>query len=576
MNPTANAQNPARPAKQNKRRWPLLAAPAVALVLVLTIGRPVFSRWQHGRLIANATAAFQRGDFRSACLLARQAFLKNPRSPLACAILAAVAEKEQSPEAILWRQRIAELEPRKSEPLIALAATATAFGETFIADQALAQVRESDRETVPYHAAAAGLAIGSKQFAAAALHFQKAAELDPNNGDLRLNLATLRIALADPGQAAGARATLDQFRQNSRFRHAANRALLTDARRRGDSGRSMALAKELKHSPDATLGDAFLFIEELQRTGHPDFEKELHALQTDAAKNESLVYAVVTWMSARGLAARSVAWADSLPAPVLSRMPVPLALAEACAMAGEWKRLRELVADADWGEVDFLRLAFHARAQRENSGNSRRSESLAMWERATNATKGGTNALSMLARLAGSWGWSDEAAQAWWLISRNKVGQRPALKALYEIYAAEKNTRELYRVAQRVLEVEPANPVAMNNVAMLALLLGEDEAESHRLAEKCHRLAPSQPAISTTYAFSLHRQKRTREAIGIMKSLPESALADPSVAACYGVLLVENGEREKARPFLEAADRQREKLFPEEAAMVASALQRNP
>ena len=56
----------------------------------------------------------------------------------------------------------------------------------------------------------------------------------------------------------------------------------------------------------------------------------------------------------------------------------------------------------------------------------------------------------------------------------------------------------------------------------------------------------------------------------------EAVLAEPSIAACYGLLLVENGEREKALPFLEIADRPREKLFPEEAAMVAGALQRNP
>ena len=41
-------------------------------------------------------------------------------------------------------------------------------------------------------------------------------------------------------------------------------------------------------------------------------------------------------------------------------------------------------------------------------------------------------------------------------------------------------------------------------------------------------------------------------------------------------LLAENGELEKARPFLEAADGQKEKLFPEEAAMVAGALGRKP
>ncbi|MEO6784843.1 MAG: hypothetical protein ABI318_01815, partial [Chthoniobacteraceae bacterium] len=200
----------------------------------------------------------------------------------------------------------------------------------------------------------------------------------------------------------------------------------------------------------------------------------------------------------------------------------------------------------------------------------------AMWERATNATRGNPNALMMLGRLVNGWGWKQEAAEVWWLAARNAPGQRAALKALFEAYSAEKNTRELYRVARRVYELEPGNPVAKNNVASLALLLGEDEPEAHRLAAELYRLSPTQPVFASTYALSLYRQKRTGEAVEILGRLQPAALTDPAIAACYGFLLSENGEQEKARLFLEAADRQKERLLPEEAAMVATALHRSP
>ena len=223
-----------------------------------------------------------------------------------------------------------------------------------------------------------------------------------------------------------------------------------------------------------------------------------------------------------------------------------------------------------------MRNAIHARALYETDGRRRRPEFRAMWERAMNATRGNPNALMMLGRLVNGWGWKAEAAEAWWLAARTGGGQRAALRALFENYSAEKNTRELYRVAQRVLEMEPANPVAKNNVASLALLLGEDAAVAHRLAAETYRLSPAQPVIASTYALSLHRQNRTAEAVAILKSLPPAALSDPSIAACYGFLLVENGDAKTARPLLEAADQHRQQLLPEEAAMVADALKKIP
>ena len=193
-----------------------------------------------------------------------------------------------------------------------------------------------------------------------------------------------------------------------------------------------------------------------------------------------------------------------------------------------------------------------------------------------NATAGNPNSLLMLARLVNGWGWKDEAIQVWWLAARSGTTQRAALKALYTIYSTDKNTRELYRVARQVYQMEPANPVAKNNVASLAFLLGEDEAEAHRLAAEIYKLTPTHPVIASTYALSLHKRKRDSEAIAILRQLPPAALEDPSIAAWYGFLLAQNGEANAARTFLEAADRQKDQLFPEEAAMVARALKGLP
>jgi hypothetical protein len=75
--------------------------------------------------------------------------------------------------------------------------------------------------------------------------------------------------------------------------------------------------------------------------------------------------------------------------------------------------------------------------------------------------------------------------QTYWLITRQSQGQRVALKRLYQIYLDERNTRELYRVAECVLEIDPADLIALNNVAALGLLLDEDTNRSGNQIAGC-------------------------------------------------------------------------------------------
>lgn len=557
-----------------RRRFGLLLALAAVAGLAIWLGREPIRHWQERRLVEKARDFLKGGDLRSAYLSSREALLKNPRSIGACAIVAQIADLEQSPAAILWRQQLADLQPGSSGPLIELAATATRFGETFIAEQALTQVREAERNSVAFRQVSAGLAIAFRQYAAAEGEFQKALELDPANDGLQLNLATVRLALARPGQLEQARAVLETLRTKPQFRLDALRAMIGDARARADSGYAMQLAGELKQDARATLGDHLMYLEELQHTESKDFLPELSKLQATAVKRSDVIYGLMTWMNAHGLAGQSLEWSAQLEPQIRARLPVPLALAEACTALKDWKRLGKLINGEDWEDLEFLRCAINARLMRETS--SRAADFTAMWERAMNATNGNPNSLAMLARLVNGWGWKEEAVQVWWLAARPGPAQRAALKALYGIHAADRNTRELYRVARRVYEMEPANPVAKNNVASLALLLGEDEPEAHRFAAEIYKLTPAQPIIASTYAMSLHKQNRDSEAIAILRPLPQTALAVPSIAALYGFLLAQNGEAKTARAFLEAADRQKDQLFPEEAAMVAGALKDLP
>jgi len=333
----------------------------------------------------------------------------------------------------------------------------------------------------------------------------------------------------------------------------------------------MRLARDLGAAPDARMPDHLLYLEELQRNHLPDFEPRLAALQAGATEPQA-VYAIMNWMNSHGMGMRTILWHRRLP--VGSRkMPEPLAAAEACVAQGDWPDLREMIEGTQWGELEFLRLAFDTRLFDEQSQHERGPDFRTRWQRTMFSTGGNTNAIWMLAGVVRAWGWKAQASELWWSLANRRIGQRPALAALYEMATADKDTAALYRISRRILEVEPGSPVAKNNVAMFALLRREDLPQANKLAGEDYGMAPAEPAIASTYAFSLYVQGRAQEAVAVMAKLPAAALEDPSTAACNGVLLSAAGDGVKARPYLELAMREKARLFPEEITMVEQAMQ---
>jgi len=158
-----------------------------------------------------------------------------------------------------------------------------------------------------------------------------------------------------------------------------------------------------------------------------------------------------------------------------------------------------------------------------------------------------------------------------WLIARQPEGQRAALQKLYTIYEGERNLPELYKVAKRYWEVYPKDPIAMNNVASLGLLLGQDADQASKLAEEVYSQKPTVSAFAATYAFSLMRAHEPQKALKVLEKLPSAAMAEPSIGLCYGLVLTATGQRDAGKSYLETALRSG-RLFPEEQALAHNAL----
>lgn len=551
-------------------------------LLLLLAGTAPFAlrawrKHQQRNITAVAQDYLNRGDLRGAYLTAQQARQLDPKNGKAIEILAKIAVRERSPAAILLYQELADLYPREPVFAFVCAKTALEFGETAAAQQALTRISEPERSTVEFHELAAGCALQEKSLAEAAEHFEQAISLSPPGlhlESLRLNMAAVRLAERNPATLEQARQQLAAAKNNPALRQSATRALFSDARAENNQEKAMALARELRAAPDATPEDLLLYLEVLQNEPGSAYEEELSRMQAKAESDPGLAYMLLTWLNAHGEAARSVRWLKAMPARLRTEQPMRLAAADAYCAVQDWEALRHDCAGTTgekWGALEFLRQAYFARALAETGYHQDSQIVKSAWDAAVYSTAGNSNMLSMLARLAGSWGWRTQATQVWWLIARQPAAQRHALKELFKSASESKDAAQLYPVAQRIYALEPSNPAASNNVAMLGLLLGENLPEDHRLAGELYNKYPNSPEIASTCALSLFLQKRIDEAERIMARLPHDSLDDPSLSACYGIILAAEGKREEAEGYLKTARDHGDGLYLQELDLVHKA-----
>ena len=542
----------------------------VACVLLAALafgGYCAYGAFRKRHLTKQIQEFFARGDYQSAVLVARRVLVLDQNSVAACRVMAETAELAGRREALTWRERIVALEPNGAGNSVALAATAFRFGQLDLARKVLNAIKPEARGTAQYHKLAGAIAVADKNPALAETEFAAAVQLDPNNQQLALNLATVRLTSPDTATNETARAELMQLAEQSTLRLESLRALTSDALGHRSLVSAEKWAAQLKVEKGATFSDLLLYLEATQKTEAGT--AALSEAESHATKAPATAAAFITWMNRHDMAQRALEWALSLPKEILTVQPVPLAIAESYSFLQDWIGLQAWVEGKDWGGAEFLRLAVQSHALHHLTPADRSSmESQTAWNAALKATKSRPDHLAMIAQLAEGWGYAEDAAEAWWLIASGDENAKEALTALQRLYKSKQNSHGLLRVAKRALELNPADLVAANNCASLGLLVSGDSS-ARRLATKLHKENPANAIFSTTYAFALFTEGKTNDALKMMETLKETQLRHPAVAAYYFVMLVENGSMERAHLFLSAANRAQ--LLPEEQQLLTTA-----
>ncbi|MCX6895118.1 MAG: hypothetical protein NTZ16_06400 [Verrucomicrobia bacterium] len=526
------------------------------------LGLPVYREWKQKRFQTQAREFMAKEDYRNAALSARQALNLNPSSVEAARIMAQVTEKFHSPLALAWWQKVLNLEPNSVTNRLDLARCALLLGNYLRADQALREIVPAEQNSATYHQLAAMVAMAENNIAKADWHFGRAAELDPQNKSFQFNRAIIHLQAKNKGLVATAMATLETLTADTAFRKDALRHLAMAAVKNNEFSQAEEFARQLQSAAGATFEDRILQLSILQTIASPDFAAKLGQLKTESTKTPEQANTLASWMIAHGMAAAAGEWLATLPDSLQTQPPVRMARADALVARSDWKGLDALLADQNWGELDFIRhaqLALSAFQQRQNMAAQ------ASWQNAVRLAGDRLKPLTLLTRLATTWGWDKEREDLLWFITQRYPAERWALQSLNQLYLAGGNTRGLQRVFTTLLDYNSTDVIAKNNLASVTLLLNPQSTRAYELARAGYEKYPKNPAFTATYAYSLHQQGQTAAGIKALAALPEVQLEIPGIAVYYGVLLAAAGETNKARKYLDIAATA--SLLPEEKEM---------
>src|SRR6476620_9078865 len=537
-------------------------------VFFVNYGSKLYENWRERRLLHQATTLLQEGKLSKAAQMAQELARRHPDSLAALSILADTAERQNLEEAVAWRERIARLLPKDPESQLNFASAALRFGELDLAREALNRVSGSDRDRAAFHVVAGWLARAEGNFAEQEEQFAAAVKEEPKNDLYQFNLAALQIRSKDGEKNKKARDTLERLITIAPYRTGAVRALLNDAVERNDRTAADSFAQQLQMSPEVTFGDYLLCLNFYQKLDEKKFRRLLDKVKPFAARNASDLASLIDWMNQNGLAGDVVKWVDKLPPAQLSLPPASVAVADAYATVKNWSRLKRWARTGNWGDAEYLRLAYSAIAERHlRSGNDSGFEKL--WQSAAELSGDVPERELMLARLATKWQLANQAEELWVRVEENPTMRREALDNLRQLYRAKNETTKLYSVLQRLHESSPNEAPITADLARLGLNLGENTESSHQLAKEAYDRAPKDINCAVTYAFSLHRLVRNAEALAIIQSIPTDRLHDAHAAVYIALVLVEGNELKGAKDYMEAAENG--KLYPEEKKLLEEA-----
>jgi predicted Zn-dependent protease len=544
----------------------IIAGVVMFLALAIFPGRSVYQHLKEKHAVAQAQIFFSKGDYLNAWLSVRQALLVNSNNVQACLIMAKLSDAAHSPATLDALQRVVKLSPAITNKLLLASAGLRYQGPPYpLTSQVLDDLSASAAGVPDFHIVSAELDLSLHRMTEAETQFEAACQLEPTNRLFQLNLAVIRLGSTNSTAADDARAKLKQFSGDANLGSPALRSLIADRLLHDDAPGALDYSTQLLANAQATLNDRLQNLGILKRVQSSALTTQLNALQRDAATNATMAAQTASWMEANGFLSETVSWLKTLPASIQTQTPVRLAFVDCYLNSTNWQGLRNLTSSGDWGEMDFLRLAFSSHAWSELG------EPLAAdghWRSAVSEAGERLGALTALLELANRWQLPRAREDLLWRILQRFPDARWAQDSLERFYFDAGNTTGLYQLYKKQLPRSPQNLGLKSNLAATALLLKTNLTQACQWSAEIYAQAPTNADVVSTYAYALHLQGRNQEGLAALQKLKPLQLEQRSVALYYGVLLSVMGKASEAAPYLQIA-RTKGQLLPEEKQLLA-------
>jgi predicted Zn-dependent protease len=526
-------------------------------------GRKAYKKHREHRLLAQAAQCLEKKDLRSASLCLRRALQVNPFSANASEMIASMLETVGSAAAIDWRIRAAQLQPGNMQRRFAWAGTALKMQDPKSAADALAGLDDKSKNTAAFHKFSGALRWAEGNGAEAEKHYNQALRLEPTNNIILLNLATIHLASTNQEIAQAARLFLQTMATNGPLRTVALRHLAEDAEAHKQWSNAVAYSREIRQTPSSTFLDKLGHLKLLRMANHPDFGPFFDTLREEAAKSSAEAFGFGQWLLANEGPTNALRWLQSLPATVRTNQPVPLIVTDCQIALKDWKGILGTLGKQDWGEGQYYRLALESLAQRSLGQDLAASSA---WQKALRLAAHRLDRLSRLARVTAAWHWERELTAVLVETTTRFPKEKWAAETLLGAYYRKGDTRAMSELLTKSFAANPSDNLLKNSLANVCLLRKSDLDKAHRLAKEAYHTSTNNPFFASTYAYSLLLQNKNAEALKIMDGVKPEFLQIPSVAAYYGVVHAQSGQKEAAKePLLRA---EAASLLPEEKEIV--------
>ncbi len=330
-----------------------------------------------------------------------------------------------------------------------------------------------------------------------------------------------------------------------------------------EAEQALTLSEDIVSDLDATCYDRLLRLKLAYRFKLPEYAGLLQNLQDESRDSPESALQLIIWLESHGMALVAAEWAKTLPKETAADPRVRLVLAECHMQLGDWETVKALISGTGWGKNKFIALALESRVLRQENVQTK---SKSLWDAAVMEASKLQEHLVELEKIAESWNWEPEAEAIMWMLIESPEPPDWVFIDLQNRLFAEGNTESLRKLWQRKRALDPSDKVSANNLSLISLLRGETTDAAHDMAAAVYYSDKTNPAFISTYAFSLYRQSKPKDALNLMNSLTPEQLKEPSTAVAYVAILIANHAKDQAREILPQI--KSSNLLPEERRLL--------